>query len=259
MTIPLTAGREFSAADRAGPPIVVVNETFVKRYLSGRNPLGVRLRSTMPGAPEPWREIVGVTRDIKFITLGEDPTPVLYRRGGNQLHVRTAGPPAALIPAVKQVIAEMDRSATGEFKTMRESMAFAFVPNRIAAVLLGSMGCLGLLLAMVGLYGVMSYTVNRRTREIGIRMALGAARTAILRMSLRDGLALVGAGVAIGLGISLLITRPLAAFLASGISPADPLTFGGAALLLTLVGACASYVPAHRATRVDPMAALRHE
>jgi ABC-type antimicrobial peptide transport system permease subunit len=121
------------------------------------------------------------------------------------------------------------------------------------------MGCLGLLLAMVGLYGVMSYTVNRRTREIGIRMALGAARTAILRMSLRDGLALVGAGVAIGLGISVLITRPLAAFLASGIGPADPLTFGGAALLLTLVGACASYVPAHRATRVDPMAALRHE
>jgi ABC-type antimicrobial peptide transport system permease subunit len=146
-----------------------------------------------------------------------------------------------------------------EAKTMRESMAFAFVPSRIGAVLLGSMGGLGLLLAMVCLYGVMTYAVSRRTREIGIRMALGASRPAILRMALRDGLALAGAGVAIGLAISVLVTRPLAAFLAAGVSTTDPLTFGGAALLLALVGVGASYVPARRATRVDPIMALRHE
>jgi predicted permease len=253
MAIPLLQGREFSAAD--GATTAIVNATFAKRYLAGKNPLGARVRYIY----EPWREIVGVVADIKFITLGEDPRAVLYKPGGYQIHARTAGPPAALVKAVKQTIAEMDRTATVEAKTMRDSMAFAFVPSRIGAILLGAMGMLGLLLVMVGLYGVMSHAVNRRTREIGIRMALGAQRQLILGMVLRDGLALVGVGVAIGLGAAAALTRPLSAFLASGLSTTDPLTFAGAALLLAMVGASASYFPARRASQVDPMVSLRYE
>jgi predicted permease len=253
MAIPLLQGREFSAAD--GPAAAIVNTTFAKRYLAGKNPLGARVRYLN----ESWREIVGVVADIKFITLGEDPTPVLYTPGGYQIHARTAGSPAALVKSVKQTVAEMDRTATVEAKTMRDSMAFAFVPSRIGAILLGAMGALGLLLVMVGLYGVMSHAVNRRTHEIGIRMALGAQQPLILRMVLRDGLALVGVGVAIGLGVAALLTQPLSAFLASGLSTTDPLTFIGAALLLALVGASASYFPARRASKVDPMVSLRYE
>jgi predicted permease len=253
MAIPLLQGREFSAAD--GATTAIVNATFAQRYLPGKNPLGARVRYFN----ESWRDIVGVAADIKFITLGEDPRPVSYKPGGYQIHLRTAGSPAALVKGVKQTIAEMDRTATVEAKTMRDSIAFAFVPSRIGAILLGAMGALGLLLVMVGLYGVMSHAVNRRTREIGIRMALGAQRPLILGMVLRDGLALVTVGVAIGLGAAAILTRPLSAFLASGLSTTDPLTFAGAAILLALVGASASYFPARRASQVDPMVSLRYE
>ena len=163
-----------------------------------------------------------------------------------------------MLPAIKQAIAEIDRSATVEAKTMRENMAFAFVPNRIAAALLGAMGGLGLLLAMIGLYGVMSSAVTRRTHEIGIRMALGAGRPVILRMVLGSGLALVGIGVTAGLVISLALTRQLSGFLASGVSATDPMTFGLAAAFLAVVGVGASYLPARRATqgRPDHLASL---
>jgi predicted permease len=260
MAIPLLHGREFSATDRDA--VVIVNETFAKRYLAGKNPLGAHARSARPGSAypnQPWREIVGVARDIKFITLGEDPTPVLYEMGGYQIHARVAGSPAMLLKTLKQTVAEMDRTATVEAKPMRESMAFAFVPSRIGAILLGAMGTLGVLLVMIGLYGVMSHAAQRRTREIGIRMALGAERSSVLRMVIRDGLALVVVGVAIGLVASAVLTRPLSAFLASGVSTTDPLTFGAAAVLLALVGMTASYFPARRASKVDPMVSLRYE
>ena len=253
MAIPLLQGREFQATD--GTAAAIVSATFAKRYLAGKNPLGARVRYMN----ESWREIVGVVADIKLITLGEDPRPVFYKPGGYQIHLRTAGSPASLVKAVKQTVTDMDHTATVEAKTMRDSMAFAFVPSRIGAILLGAMGALGLLLVMVGLYGVMSHAVNRRTREIGIRMALGAQRPLILGMVLRDGLALVAVGVALGLGASALVTQPLSTFLASGVSPTDPLTFAGAALLLALVGASASYFPARRASQVDPMVSLRYE
>jgi len=142
---------------------------------------------------------------------------------------------------------------------MRDHLALAFFPSRVGALLLTILAGLGLMLAMVGLYGVIAYTVGRRTHELGIRIALGASRAQVLRLVVEDGLVLVGAGIAIGFVISLLVTRPLALLLAHGVSPTDPLNSFAVALLLALVGTGACLIPARRAMRVDPVVALRCE
>jgi len=258
--IPLLRGRDFGAGDRVGaPPVVIVNQTFANTYFPGENPLGKRVRD---GAV--YAEIVGMARDSSFGAFGEAARPFLYypyaqqQHSGLAVHLRAAGSPGAAIPVVRRKVAEIDRTLAADVQTIRQATSYEFALRKLASLVLGSVGGLGLFLAMVGLYGVMAYVVASRTSEIGIRMALGASPRNLLWAVLGDGLSLVGIGIAIGGGLSLLLTRPLGAYLA-GVSPADPAAFSATALILVFVGLCATYAPARRATRVDPMAALRQQ
>jgi putative ABC transport system permease protein len=269
--IPVLRGREFGAGDREGvAPVAIVNEAFIRRDSDRSRPHGDPLGKRLvqgEGRDRRFLEIVGVVADSKYLSLGEAPEPQVYLsylqpqqvRRVRSLLLRTVGPPAAALAPVKKAITDLDRSAELEVQTMKEHVARAFWPSRIGALVLGSLGGLGMLLAMVGLYGVMSYAVSRRTSEIGIRMALGASRGLVLWMVLKDGLILLGVGGGIGLAFAALATGPLAMFLASTVSPRDPATLISVLLLIALVGAAASFVPARRATGVDPVVALRRE
>lgn len=267
MGIRLERGRDFRLTDSPGAPAVaIVNQAFERRYLGGKNAVGVRL--LLPGLGNSYAaEIVGVVGDSKYRMLGEPQRDAIYEpfltRGntGRLVHilVRTRGNPQSTLPAISKMLGRMDASVGVDVQTIRSALAFAFLPSQIGAVLLGSMGLLGLVLAMVGLYAVISYGVSRRTAEIGIRMALGASRPAVVRLVLQDGAALVATGLLIGLILAVLVTRPLAMFLVAGLGPNDPVTLAATVALLLVVSVAATSVPARRATRVDPIVALRYE
>jgi putative ABC transport system permease protein len=269
--IPLRQGRDFTRNDDArGAPVVIINEAFVQRYFGARSPMGLRLMLPGPKVSLPY-EVVGIVGNSKHRTLGEEQMAAIYfsypqRPSGFRIaHVMArsrAGAEsssAALTAAMAKAIGALDPSAGVEVQTMRQTLAFAFLPSQVGAALLGSLGLIGVTLAAAGLFAMLSYTVTRRTREIGIRMALGATSPSVASLVARDAAILVAVGIAAGLGIAALVTQPLTLFLVAGLSPSDPLSFAGTALLFALVSAAATWVPVRRAMRVQPVVALREE
>ena len=268
MGIPLLRGRDFTVRDGKGAPaVVIINDAMARKYWPGQDPLGRRI--VMGGEDDPKNrqvcEIVGVAKTGKYRTLSEDPLPFMYRSYWQNydprvhLVVRTQADPTSVIAGMRQAVQTLDPNlALYDVETMKQLMLLPLFPAHAAGLALGVFGGMALLLATMGLYGVMSYLVAQRTREVGIRMALGARRTEVLRLVLGNGIKLTLAGVAIGLAGALAVTRLLASLL-YGIRPTDFVTFAGVSLLLAGVALLASYIPARRATRVDPMVALRHE
>lgn len=264
MGIPLVAGRDFTMRDdneNARP--VIINEAFARRFWPGQNAIGKRL--SFGGPSQPFWDVVGVAKDSKYFSLGEDPQPYAYfpmLRDGEEdvaIVVRANSDPTSLIQAMRREIQRLDANLpVTEAKTIREHMRLSLFPLRAGAWVAGSFAVLSLLLAGLGIYGVMSYATAQRAREIGIRMALGAQAGDVLRLALRQGLALALIGLTLGLAGALAVTQLMKSVL-YGVSATDAATFGGVTLLLALILLLACYVPAQRATRIDPLVALRHE
>ncbi len=261
MGIPLLTGRAFTPADfGATRPIAVVNRAFVEQYLAGRKPLGVHFGQDSPKAAR--KEIIGVAGNAKYNSLREEIKPTAYMPllgGGAHFELRTAGNPSALIPAVRKIIREMDPNLPlFDVKTQTEQIDELLVIERLVARLSAGFGLLALTLACVGLYGLLSYEVTRRTREIGIRMAIGAEPRTVQRAILRETLAIVLIGLAIGIPAALASTRALSAML-YGVRANDPATLLVTGSMLMIVAGIAGYLPARRASLVDPTVALRYE
>jgi macrolide transport system ATP-binding/permease protein len=264
MGIPLLQGRDFTPQDdREEARPVIVNESFTRRFFPGQSALGKRL--SLGGPPEPFWEIVGVVRDSKYFSLGEAPQPFVYfpllrnYSGEVALVVRTSGDPQSLLNTIHHEVRQLDaKLPVLDAKTMREHMRLSLFPLRTSAWVAGSFALLALLLAGLGIYGVMSYAVSQRTRELGIRMALGAQARDVLRLVIRQGLLLALVGLGLGLAGALALTRLMTSVLV-GVSTTDAITFISVTLLLAAVVVLACYVPARRATKVDPLVALRYE
>jgi predicted permease len=266
MEIPLKLGRDFSARDTAAAPgVVIVNETLARKLWPNESPIGKRFIMPKGMTERATVEVVGVAADTKYRTLFERPRLYMYVpyaqnfSAAMRLHVRASGDPETLRAAVAHEVQTLDRNLPlSGVKTLREQLNSSLTQQRVAATLVAVFGLLALALAAVGLYGLLAYTVSQRTHEIGVRLALGAQTGDVLRLVLRDGLRLALLGIAVGLLIAAGVTRLLASLL-YGVSALDPLTYGGVALALIVVALIASYVPARRATKVDPMVALRYE
>ncbi len=263
MRIPILRGRAFTDQDIAtAPPVVIVNQTLAERFWPGENPIGKQL--LIENDKKDYL-VVGVAANGKYRTLGEPARPFVYRcilqqDGSDRLIVvRTAGDAASTLPAIRRIASQLDpKVPVLTLETIAQATAPALILPKLAADFFGQAGLLGLVLACVGIYGVISYTVNQRTHEIGIRVALGAQRRDVARLILGRSLGLTLLGVGIGLGGAFAVTRVLSDIL-YGISATDPVTFIGVPILLMLVALAACYVPVRRAMRVDPMVALRYE
>jgi len=275
--IPFLAGREFGATDfelaaanggdkpTSAPTPVIVNQAFVQKYLGKENPIGKAYGAAAAGpfgGPTPGYQIVGVVRDAKYNDLRREIHPMMYiphHAGVATFELRTAADPRALLPAIREVLGQVNADLPlFNVTTQSQQIDRLLFQERLVARLAGFFGVLALVLACIGLYGLLSYEVSRRTREIGIRMALGAQPERVQKLVLRQGIALALAGAAVGIGVALGVTRYLGSMLFN-VRASDPLTMSAVAVLLALVALAACYIPARRATRVDPMVALRYE
>jgi len=270
MGIPIVAGRDLEPRDleASSPYVCLVNEAFVRQLLNGENPVGKQFPVERNGLN---REIIGVVKDTKYATLRESPQPVMYQpflqtntgRGQMTLHVRLAGTTPGVAARVREEVQRLDKDMPlFAVHTLADLMASTLSRERLVATLSGLFSLLALLLASVGLYGLMAFAVVSRTSELGVRMALGAARRSVVAMVLREALQLVVLGLAIGVPAAFLLGRFATSQIAGllyGLTSTDPLTMGGAAVVLLAVAAGAAYFPAARAARIDPMVALRAE
>jgi predicted permease len=269
MEIPMLLGRSFTAQDDAhSPQVAVVNQTFARTFFPNDNPIGKRIGFDSDKPDE--IEIVGLARDSKYTSQRDETQPTTYiswrqslgSMGFSTFEVRTASDPGSYVSAIRQAVHEVDSNLPlNEIKTQIEQGDETLTMERLFARLLTLFGVLAQQLAAIGLYGVMAYSVSRRTHEIGIRMALGADRSKVLKMILQQGMVLTVIGVALGLGSAYVLTKYLESLttMLYGVQPRDPLTFGVIAVLLTLVALFACLIPARRATKVEPMEALRYE
>ena len=277
MHIPFLAGRDFSASDfkvsaansgvtpTSARTAVIVNQAFVQKYLGKENPLGKQFGEAVAAEDHPalpGYEIVGVVRDTKYNDLRREINATMYTpqgAGRATFELRTAADPQAILPAIREVVAQVNTNLPlFDVKTESEQIDRLLFQERLVARLSGFFGLLALVLACVGLYGLLSYEVSRRTREIGIRMALGAHPGTVLKLVLRQGIALAIVGAGVGIGVAVGVMRYLASMLYD-VHANDPLTMIGVAVLLIIVALAACYIPARRAMRVDPMVALRYE
>jgi predicted permease len=261
MQIPLVAGRDFRKGDG---DVAIINENFARRLFGEESPIG----HTLEGDPLRKVEIIGVARNSNYFTLADRNALAMYRPyragagvNGTTLHflTRAAGSPDGMVANVRRTLDALDPASAIETRPMRSALGMALLPSQAGALVLGTVGVLGLTLASIGLYGVLLYTVSRRVREIGVRMALGAGPGGILRLVLRHSLGLAGAGIAAGLAIAIFAVRPLAMFLIPDVRPGDPVNFAAVCGVLFLVTMLATAAPAIRALRIDPLQALRHD
>jgi predicted permease len=261
----LLAGRDFKSEDNeSAPRVMVVNESFARRFFDGRDPVGRRVQ--IFGKPF---TIVGMVKDSKYLSLSEAPQPYFFMsfdqvhggsgENGVSFYARTDRDASGFVPVLRREMSAIDPNSAGlTAVALSDYISASWFGPRLASLFLGVLGFIAMLLSGVGLYGVMAYSVTQRTREIGIRMALGADPKGVLRMVMRGGLLLALSGIAAGLAIAF-AAAPLIGPLLYHVSPADPVSMAGAALFLIVVAVLASLIPALRATRVDPILALRQE
>jgi predicted permease len=265
MGIRLIAGRPFTAADRKGSDSIVINHSLADRLFPDRPAVGERI--WIGDKEGTGFQIVGVVADTKHVTMGEKLAYAVYEpiartqpsRAEINVLVRAGGDAASVVAPLRDALSAMDATAAVEAGPLRSKLAMAYLPAQIGAVLVGSLGMLALILALIGIYGAMAFAVSRRTAEIGIRMALGATTWQVLRAVLGTSFSAMGTGMALGTVLAMVAAQPLAYFLAEGITPVDPLTFFGVSLLCILTGVLAAVIPARRALAIDPIGALRVE
>ena len=267
MSIPVVEGRSFQDSDTPGSPfVIVINQAFAKKFFGGRDPVGLRMRTSGPG--NPWRRIVGVVRSVPQASLEAAPVPEVYEPlsqtandidGGASLVIRSALSPEQVTTAIRGALKSIDPDlAPANIQTMGDLVSQATVQRRFQMTVVSAFAAMAVFLGMVGIYGLLAYSVKQRTSEIGLRIALGASRGRVLGMVLRQGLRLTLAGLALGLAGAFATTRLLASSL-YGVNAIDPITFAAVPLLLLLITIAACLVPAARAANVDPMITLRYE
>jgi predicted permease len=264
LEIPLIAGRGFTDRDGDGAPkVVVINEAAARKYFPNDNPIGRRFGSSVETSGQ--LEIIGVLRDVKYNSVRDSVPPTMYvpflqaNFGSPSFEVRTASDPVGVMGAIREAVRQIDPNMpVMDMSTQIEQIERRFLQEKLFAQAYAVFGGLALLVASVGLFGLMSYSVSRRTNEIGIRMALGAQRLDVLRLVMRESMLLVIAGVAIGLALAVAASR-LVATLLFGLAPTDAITMVLAMSVMVFVSAIAGYLPARRAARVDPMVALHYE
>jgi putative ABC transport system permease protein len=265
--IAMLAGRDFANADRPGSPqVAIINETVARHYFPGVNPVGKRLGWSRT-KPKDF-EIIGVVKDAKYESLRQETPrmvymPVSHEGRPNYLQIRTAAnsgrPPFAIMADCRAAIREINSDIRiTAFRPLTQIVSGTLAPERLVSWLSAGFGLVALLLTSVGLYGILAYTVARRTSEFGIRLALGAGRISILKMVMNEGLMLAAIGLAVGFAAAAPLSHLMASLL-FGVEPHDTITFAAAAVALMLVAVAASYGPARRATAVEPLTALRYE